>query len=280
MQRGYVVIGATVIGLAGLLAFDQVQFGNPLALRNDNAPRALVAGTSAAQKVAGARAATGVAVPNQYGDVQVRVAVKDGRIVAVDAIALPYGDPESAGISDRSAPILAQQAIDAQSADIAGLSGATYTSDGYRQSLQSALDQLGFAGATSTAPAPAEPATTEQLVPEAEPEPAPAAPAEPEAAPQSGNGTAIGDAVPNRWGTVQVKATVKDGRLARITFLDLPYGDPTSQSISDGAAPILAQQAIDAQSAQVDGVSGATYTSDSYRQSLQSALDQLGFPLQ
>ena len=73
MQRGHVVIGATVIGLAGLLAFDQVQFGNPFALRNDNATRVLAAGTSAAGKVAGAQSATGVAVPNQYGSVQVPI---------------------------------------------------------------------------------------------------------------------------------------------------------------------------------------------------------------
>jgi uncharacterized protein with FMN-binding domain len=277
MQRGHVVIGATVIGLAGLLAFDQVQFGNPFALRNDNAPRVLAAGTSAATKVAGARSATGVAVPNQYGSVQVRVSVKDGRIVSVNAVELPYGDPESAGISDRSAPILAQQAIDVQSADIAGLSGATYTSDGYRQSLQSALDQLGFAstaGAASVAP------TTEQTLPDAAPETVPTAPTEPEVTPGTGDGSATGDPVPNRWGTVQVEATVEDGRLTRITFLDLPYADGTSQAISDNAAAILTQQAIDAQSAQVDGVSGATYTSDGYRRSLQSALDQLGFPQQ
>lgn len=278
MNRSRIVIGATVVGLAGLLAFDQVQFGNPFALRNDNAPRALAAGTTAAAKVAGATSATGAAVPNQYGSVQVRVQAKDGRIVAVEALQLPYGDPESSSISDRSAPVLQQQAIDAQSADIAGVSGATYTSDGYRQSLQSALDQLGL----GTGSAQAAPATTEQqAAPTASTEQA-APPATTEQAAPATGGTqrAVGDAIPNQYGTVQVRATVRDGKLTRITFLDLPYGDPTSQSISDQAAPILAQQAIDAQSADVAGVSGATYTSDGYRQSLQSALDQLGFSRQ
>ena len=273
MQRGHVVIGATVIGLAGLLAFDQVQFGNPFALRNDNAPRVLAAGTSAAGKVAGAQSATGVAVPNQYGSVQVRVSAKDGRIVAVDAIELPYGDPESAGISDRTAPILQQQAIDAQSADIAGVSGATYTSDGYRQSLQSALDQLGLAAADAAAAPDA--ATSAETAPEATTtESAPV-----ETVPPATAGDvqrAVGDAVPNQYGNVQVKVTIRNGRLTRVTFLDLPYGDPTSQSISDQVAPVLAQQAIDAQSANIAGISGATYTSDAYRQSLQSALDRLG----
>ena len=274
MARHHVVIGATVIGLAGLLAFDQVQFGNPFALRNDNAPRVLAAGTTAATKVAGAMTATGTAVPNQYGTVQVRVQAKDGRIVAVEALQLPYGDPESAGISDQSAPILQQQAIDAQSADIAGVSGATYTSDGYRQSLQSALDQLGI----GTGGAQAAPATTdEQVAPLTTEQSEPTTTEQQEAPTTGGVQRAVGDAVPNQYGTVQVRATVRDGRLTRITFLDLPYGDPTSQSISDQVAPLLAQQAIDAQSADVAGVSGATYTSDGYRQSLQSALDQLGF---
>ena len=81
----------------------------------------------------------------------------------------------------------------------------------------------------------------------------------------------------NPYGSVQVRATVKAGRLTDVRFLQLPSGDPTSQSISDQVAPVLAQQAIAAQSANVAGVSGATYTSDAYRQSLQSALDALGF---
>ena len=61
----------------------------------------------------------------------------------------------------------------------------------------------------------------------------------------------------------------------RLTAVRLPSGDGRSQEISSFAAPQLAQQALAAQSANIDGVSGATYTSESYRSSLQSAIDQL-----
>jgi uncharacterized protein with FMN-binding domain len=87
----------------------------------------------------------GADAPNQYGDVQVRVSVAGGRITQVSAVQLPNGDGRSQQISSFAGPQLAQQALKAQSAKIDGVSGATYTSDSYRTSLQSALDQLGSA---------------------------------------------------------------------------------------------------------------------------------------
>jgi len=164
MNRGVVVLGATVLGLAGLLAFDQHQFGDPFALSSKSSSLKLPTGTGASagaattevaptqssstQQSAPAPAkvqrAVGDAIPNQYGNVQVKVTVKGGKLTRVTFLDLPYGDPTSQSISDQVAPVLAQQAIDAQSANVAGISGATYTSDGYRQSLQSALDQVGF----------------------------------------------------------------------------------------------------------------------------------------
>jgi uncharacterized protein with FMN-binding domain len=162
MNRGLVVLGATVLGLAGLLAFDQHQFGDPFALSSkssglklptgkdfsaattDAAPTESGSTQQAAPTPAKAQRAVGDAVPNQYGNVQVKVTVKEGKLTRVTFLDLPYGDPTSQSISDQVAPVLAQQAIDAQSANVAGVSGATYTSDGYRQSLQSALDKVGF----------------------------------------------------------------------------------------------------------------------------------------
>ena len=64
----------------------------------------------------------------------------------VQAVALPSGDPTSARISDYAGPQLRQQALSAQSADLDGVAGASYTSEGFRQSLQSALNQLGVTG--------------------------------------------------------------------------------------------------------------------------------------
>jgi uncharacterized protein with FMN-binding domain len=80
---------------------------------------------------------------------------------------------------------------------------------------------------------------------------------------------------PNKYGDVQVQVTTSGGRITRVAALRLPSSDGRSLQISSFAGPQLAQQALAAQSANIDGVSGATYTSESYRTSLQSALDQL-----
>jgi uncharacterized protein with FMN-binding domain len=77
----------------------------------------------------------------------------------------------------------------------------------------------------------------------------------------------------NRWGDVQVEATFSGGKLIDVTTLQTPYRDGRSVSINGRAAPQLNAEALAAQSANVDTVSGATYTSTDYRRSLQSAID-------
>jgi uncharacterized protein with FMN-binding domain len=96
------------------------------------------------------------------------------------------------------------------------------------------------------------------------------------AAPSSGTRTVTGDTVQTRWGPVQVRVTIKNGRLTDVTALSYPTENPRDQEISGYALPQLRREALAAQSAQIDTVSGATYTSDGYRQSLQSALDAPG----
>jgi uncharacterized protein with FMN-binding domain len=93
----------------------------------------------------------------------------------------------------------------------------------------------------------------------------------------SGNGTATGDAVSTRYGDAQVKVTVTNGKITGVEAVQLQDGDPRSQQISSSAAPQLQQEVLAKQSADVDAISGATYTSASYTQSLQSALDKLGY---
>jgi uncharacterized protein with FMN-binding domain len=83
---------------------------------------------------------TGQDYPNQFGDVQVKVIVAGGRITDVQALQLPSDRARSAEISQAAGPLLHDEALQAQSAQIDLLSGATYTSDSYQQSLQSALD--------------------------------------------------------------------------------------------------------------------------------------------
>ncbi|MFI8534548.1 FMN-binding protein [Streptomyces aquilus] len=89
----------------------------------------------------------------------------------------------------------------------------------------------------------------------------------------AGAGTFTGDSVQTRWGPVQVRITVKDGKLTDVTAVAYPSDNPRDQEINSYALPRLRTEALTAQSADIDTVSGATYTSDGYRQSLQSALD-------
>jgi uncharacterized protein with FMN-binding domain len=83
-----------------------------------------------------------------------------------------------------------------------------------------------------------------------------------------------GDAVDNRYGTVQVRITVQGNHIIAVDPIQMPFDRSRSQYISEQAAPYLHDEVLQAQSAQIDVVSGATYTSESYMQSLQSALDK------
>ncbi len=83
-----------------------------------------------------------------------------------------------------------------------------------------------------------------------------------------------GETFTNKWGPVQVQATfAADGTLTAVDTLQTPTADGKSIRINDSAVPRLNSSALTAQNANVDTVSGATYTSNGYRQSLQSAID-------
>jgi uncharacterized protein with FMN-binding domain len=92
-----------------------------------------------------------------------------------------------------------------------------------------------------------------------------------------GSKTALGDAMQTRYGPAQVRVTVSNGKITKVEAVQLQNGDPKSQAISSYAEPVLQQSVLSKQTAAVDTVSGATYTSMSYEGSLQSALDKLGF---
>jgi len=87
---------------------------------------------------------TGDSVGTRFGDVQVRVTISGGSITDVTAVHLTDADGRSVQISNRAAPILRQEVLASQSANVSNVSGATYTTRGYLSSLQSALDQAGF----------------------------------------------------------------------------------------------------------------------------------------
>jgi len=84
---------------------------------------------------------TGAVASTQWGPVQVELTVAAGKITQVDVVQYPSGNPKDQEINDYALPILVQETTDQQNADIDMVSGATVTSVGYIQSLQSALDQ-------------------------------------------------------------------------------------------------------------------------------------------
>ncbi|MCW2632738.1 MAG: hypothetical protein JWR88_1700 [Pseudonocardia sp.] len=92
----------------------------------------------------------------------------------------------------------------------------------------------------------------------------------------SGARTVAGSVAQTRWGPVQVQISVSSGRITAVTVPQYPNGNSRDQQINDSALPILVQNTLSAQSAQIDMVSGATVTSEGYVQSLQSAIDKAG----
>ncbi|MBB4966953.1 FMN-binding protein [Saccharothrix violaceirubra] len=86
---------------------------------------------------------TGPVVQTRWGPVQVRVTLEDGRITAVDVLQYPDENSKDEQINARALPILVDATLDAQSADIDMVTGATVTSEGYVESLQGALDEAG-----------------------------------------------------------------------------------------------------------------------------------------
>ena len=127
------------------------------------------------------------------------------------------------------------------------------------------------AEATKTSSAPANGATKPTKSATA-PKPAQSVPA----ASAGITGTFDGNTSQTRWGPVQVRIVVKDGKIVAASALQSPDGDSRSRSISQQAIPYLVQETLAAQSDQISGVGGASYTSAGWFTSLQSALKKAG----
>jgi len=84
---------------------------------------------------------TGTAADTRWGPVQVQITVQGGKITAAQAVQYPQNNRRDEAINSSALPILNQEAVQQQSASIDTVSGATVTTDGYVQSLQSAIDQ-------------------------------------------------------------------------------------------------------------------------------------------
>ncbi|MER5941900.1 FMN-binding protein [Streptomyces sp. NPDC001928] len=209
------------------------------------------AGSQGSGGSAQAATVTGDAVQTQYGAVQVRVTVAGGKITKAETVQAPKGG-QSDQVTANAVPKLNQAAVAAGTADIDAVSGATYTSAGYKESLQSALDKAkASAGSAQGSGSQA-----------------------------SGGGaaqarTVTGSVSQTQYGAVQVRITVADGKITKAETVQAPKGGQSDQ-VTANAVPKLNQAAVAAGSADIDVVSGATYTSAGYKESLQSALDQAG----
>ncbi|WP_329370241.1 FMN-binding protein [Streptomyces sp. NBC_01483] len=220
-------------------------------------------GGSAQQSSTGAQTVTGDVAQTQYGPVQVRITVSGGKITKSEVVQIPSGG-RSTEVSNASVPKLNQEAVAAGSAEIDAVSGASYTSAGYKKSLQSALDKAkasgsgssGAAGSTGSAGSGSAGSASSQ---------APAAQAK----------TVTGSVAQTQYGAVQVRITVSGGKITKSEAVQAPKGGLSDQKTAL-AVPRLNQEAVAAGNADIDAVSGATYTSTGYKQSLQSALDKAG----
>jgi FMN-binding domain len=108
-----------------------------------DAPIALVlSGPAVPQPALGAgRAVLGKVVTTEWGQIQVQLTIEQGRVTSARAVRIPeVGGRTGEGINTRAIPVLDTRSVAAQSAKIDAVSGATVSSDGYRTSLQSAID--------------------------------------------------------------------------------------------------------------------------------------------
>ncbi|WP_189150718.1 FMN-binding protein [Streptomyces lacrimifluminis] len=186
----------------------------------------------------------GTTVTTEKGDVQVEVTFAGSKISSVRMLKQPNHPQTTAAV-----PVLIKETLAAQSADIDTVSGATITSDGYKESLQAAIDSQADSAASSPAPS----ASTS----------APAA--------ESASKVVSGTAVDTEKGTVQVEVTFEGDTIASVKMLQQPNHPQTT-----AAVPVLIEETLAAQSADIDTVSGATITSDGYKESLQAAIDAKG----
>jgi len=113
------------------------------------APSTTAGTASAPSASAAAGTVDGAVEANKYGNVQVEVTFANGAISSVNVLQSPNRDGKSVNINNRAVPTLNSEAVTAQSANVHTVSGATYTSDSYAKSLQSAIDTARASGITA-----------------------------------------------------------------------------------------------------------------------------------
>ncbi|MDX3644350.1 FMN-binding protein [Streptomyces sp. MB09-02B] len=206
----------------------------------DTTSTAEPAPSASASTSSGATVVTGPTIDTEKGPVQVQATFQGEKITAVRFLQQPDHPQTEAAV-----PVLIEETLTAQSAEIDTVSGATITSDAYRESLQATIDENGKAAASSDSAA-----------------------GDSEAAAQNASRTVAGPTVGTSKGDVQVQVTFEGDEIAAVEMLKQPNHPQT-----EAAVPVLIKETLAAQSADLDTVSGATITSDGYRESLQAAID-------
>ncbi|MEU6143777.1 FMN-binding protein [Streptomyces sp. NPDC047081] len=181
----------------------------------------------------------GTTVQTEKGPVQVQVTFSGEKITAVKMLQQPNHPQTTAAV-----PKLVAETLSAQSADIDTVSGATITSEAYKKSLQAAIDDNAESASTSSASPSASAAASQ---------------------------TVSGSTVNTDKGPVQVQVTFSGDKMTAVKMLQQPNHPQTT-----AAVPVLISETLKAQSADIDTVSGATITSDGYKESLQAAIDAKG----
>ncbi|MBI4942216.1 MAG: FMN-binding protein [Actinobacteria bacterium] len=142
MRRIITAAAGTVGGLALLFSYPtSTNSGGTATTSGTSASTASSTGSSGSSGSSSSGTYTGDAVMTRWGVVQVEITVENGRITKSEAVQYPQDNPKDVEINSYALPVLAEEVTAAQSADIDAVSGATVTSDGYVQSLQSAIDQ-------------------------------------------------------------------------------------------------------------------------------------------
>src|SRR5450759_2400979 len=139
--------------------------------------------------------------------------------------------------------------------------------------------RLGVLAAVPPTPSAPTPSASPVATPDASPSPSATTAPSPSPSPSpSGpaviNGTFTGSDVANRFGDVVVRVVISNGHISDVQAVTLPTDRAESAYISSVVGPMLRTEALQAQSATIDIISGATYTSQSYAQSLETALQQ------
>lgn len=167
MRRAALTVVATVVIVVGLLHYKTSSAPKSLRIALPGAPPGVPAtqtpgappsagpteaspgpapsaGPASPSSSAGPRTISGPVETNQFGPVQVQITVSGSKITDVKTLALPTDRARSAYISSVAGPILTQEALQAQGTNIDSVSGASYTSYSFAQSLQAALSQAGL----------------------------------------------------------------------------------------------------------------------------------------